>query len=204
MSPRCSLLAPVLALALMAGCSGFRSRESAEETYLLQVAPAVAATTAPAAATLVVLLPSAAPGLDGDRIALQTADGRMNFYRASRWSDELPAVMQTMLLDSLRNAGGWRTVLAEGAPFSADLLLQTEIRHFQAEYSGTGAPTAHVMLEATLGQRGSRAILRSIRAESRVAAGADRMSDVVAAFNAALNEALTQLRNSLTADPAPR
>ncbi len=194
----------VLALVLLAGCSGFRSRESADEIYLLQVAPAAVAATVPVAATLAVLLPGAAPGLDGDRIALQTVDGRMGFYGASRWSGELPMVMQTMLLDSLRNAGAWRAVLADGAPFSTDLLLQTEIRHFQAEYPAAGTPTAHVVLEATLGQRGSRAIVRSIRAESRVAARADRMSDVVTAFNAALNEALTQLRSSLTADPAPR
>lgn len=195
---------PVLALVLLAGCSGFRSREPADQIYLLRATPVAGAAAAPVAATLTVLLPSAAPGLDSDRIALQTADGRMDFYGASRWSGELPVVMQTALLDSLRNAGAWRAVLAEGAPFSADLLLQTEIRHFQAEYPAAGAPTAHVVLEATLGQRGSRAILRSLRAESRVAAQADRMSDVVTAFNAALNEALTQLRSSLTADPAPR
>jgi len=191
-----------LLLVTLAGCSGFRSREPAAQTYLLTLAPGSAAAAAPASPTLAVMLPRAAPGLDSDRIALQTADGRMSYYSASRWTADLPVVLQTLLIDSLRQRGGWRAVLADGAPFGADLLLQIEVRHFEAEYTGSAAPNAHVLLEATLGQRGSRAIVRTVRAESRVPASADRMSAVVAAFNAALNDALSQLQNALAA-PAP-
>lgn len=194
-----ALFLPVSLLVLLAGCSGFRSREPAEMIYLLQRTPAVVAAQPPVAGTLAVMLPSVSVGLESDRIPL-TIDGRMNYYSASRWSGELPAVLRTLLLDALRGSGHWRAVLADGAPFSSDQLLQIEIRHFEAEYSGAGPPVAHVLLEVTLGQRGNRAVLRSARVESRVAARADRMSEVVAAFNAALNDALNQL--ALVATPA--
>jgi ABC-type uncharacterized transport system auxiliary subunit len=84
--------------------------------------------------------------------------------------------------------------LADTSAFGADMLLQIEVRQFQAEYAATsGPPTVHVLLEGTLGRRSQREVLQTLRAESRVTAGADRMAAVVAAFNAAMADALKQL-----------
>jgi ABC-type uncharacterized transport system auxiliary subunit len=57
-----------------------------------------------------------------------------------------------------------------------------------------------VALVCTLGRRGSRDVIASITAESRVNADADRMQSVVAAFERATGDALSQLAAGV---PAP-
>jgi len=189
-------------LLVLAGCSGLRSHEPVVQTYVLLAGVA----TPPAAGgnsgempgdgapMLAVSRPTAAAGLDVERIAVVRSDGRLDYYSASRWAGNLPDVLQTLLLDAQRASGHWRAVLPDTSPFSAERLLQVEVRQFQAEYApGASLPSAHVVLEGTLGRRGERDVLRTLRAESRVTASADRMTAVVAAFNAALADALKQL-----------
>ena len=193
------------ALALLAGCSGLHSKDAPLQTYVLSAgaaaAPATPATPATPAATdraltLAVARPTAASGLDNERIAVIRADGSLDAYRGSRWAGNLPDVLQTLLIDTLRPSGRYRAVLADSAAFGADQLLQVEVRQFQAEYAtGGGPPTAHVVFDATLGWRGEREVVRTFHAESRAPAAADRMAAVVAAFNAAVADALSQVRS---------
>jgi hypothetical protein len=58
----------------------------------------------------------------------------------------------------------------------------------------------HVALVCTLGRRGSRDVITSFTAESRVTADADHMQAVVAAFEGATGAALSQLAAGV---PAP-
>ena len=198
---RIRLVCPVVLLTL-AGCSGLHSHDPVVQTYVLQagVAAIPVATSnggempGDGAATLAVSRPTAASGLDTERIAVVRGDGRFDYYNASRWAGNLPDVLQTLLIDTQRAGGRWRAVLADTSAFSADQLLQVEVRQFQAEYDAAGGPpSVHVVIEGTLGRRSLREVLRTLRAESRVTASADRMAAVVAAFNAALADALKQL-----------
>jgi cholesterol transport system auxiliary component len=205
---RCALSAILLVSAVLASsCSGFKSKDPVVQTYVLQAGSALRAATAArgnglanngempgtGAAALAVSRPTAASGLDGERIAVIRNDGRFDYYNGSRWAGDLPDVIQTLLIDTARATGRYRAVIADTGAFTADELLQVEIRQFQAEYGASGPPTVHVVLEATQGRRSQREILRTVRAESRVAASADRMGAVIEAFNAAIAEALSQL-----------
>jgi hypothetical protein len=62
-----------------------------------------------------------------------------------------------------------------------------------------------VALVCTFGRRGSRDVIASFTAESRVAADADHMQSVVAAFERATGDALSQLAAGVAAPgrPAP-
>jgi ABC-type uncharacterized transport system auxiliary subunit len=196
-----------VALLALAGCSGLRSKDVPVQTYVLLAGAAAlpsAGNAGPAnggempgdgAPTLAISRPAAASGLDNERIAVLRADGRLDYYSASRWAGNLPDVMQTLLLDAQRASGRYRAVMADTAAFGADQLLQVEVRLFQAEYGASGPPAAHVVLDGTLGLRGQREVVRTLHAESRVPAGADRMAAVVAAFNSAVADALMQIRN---------
>ncbi|MBS0387062.1 MAG: membrane integrity-associated transporter subunit PqiC [Proteobacteria bacterium] len=198
-----------LALMLTAGCAGFHSNEAVTQTYVLResaphasAAPADAAVASAIAgaaptATLQVLRPLAAPGLDTDQIALLRDTQRLDYYAASRWPAPLPDMVQTLAIDALRAAGHYRAVQPDATAFMADQVLQIEIRHCEVEYSPDGTPTAHVQLLATLGQRADRALLASVEAESSKPAAANRMQAVVAAFQDAVGEALNQLAAKL-------
>lgn len=204
-SRRLRLLAPLCLALPLAACSGLRSKEAVVQTYLLQggaaALPADGANRGEppgdTAQTLAIARPVAASGFDTDRIAVLRTDGRFDSFSASRWAGDLPDVLQTVLIDTQRASGSWRAVFADTAPFSTEQLLQIEVRQFQAEYGAGGPPVVHVTLEGTLGQRSKREVLRTLHAESRVSAKEDRMGPVVAAFNAALADALMQLRTQL-------
>jgi cholesterol transport system auxiliary component len=197
-------LPPALALLWLAGCSGLHSNQAPTQVYTLSPPlPAAVQNPTPALATLKVLRPLAAPGLDSDAIALTRSGQRFDFYAHSRWAAPLPELVQTDAIDALRAAGHFRAVHSDAVPLEADYLLQLEIRRFQAHYQGDGPPTVQVQLVATLGRRSDRSLIGSLVAESEVAAGANRLQNVSAAFETALGEALVQLTKQVQPPPLP-
>lgn len=199
------LAAGGLLACLASGCAGFlRSNAQPDQTYYLRPAPLTAAATVDAAASapgegsgvrvsVRVGSPQAAPGLDSAHIVLLQADHRMNYYAASRWPATAPEVIASLAVQSLRATGAFSAVEDPASPFPADYLLQIAVRHFEAEYSGGGPPTVHVVLDCSLGRREGRAVIDSFVAQGEATAGADRMGEVVAAFEQATRAALDAL-----------
>jgi len=190
------------ALALGACSGGLRSNAPAVQAWRLDPPAAAApATGAGIAATLRVLWPLAAPGLDSERIALLHSDRTLDYYAANRWTGRVPEMVQALALDTLRAAGAYRAVQPEGAPFSYDETLQIEVRDFQAEYAAADAPVARVTLVCTLGRRSDRAVLATFTLAGSAAAADNRMRAIVAAFDAALDAALAGMPQRLAAAP---
>lgn len=188
---------------LSTGCSGLHSNQAAPQVYTLEPAPTPAIPLASVGAvagtaTVQVLRPLAAPGLDTDRIALVREAQRLDYYAASRWPAALPDLLQTLAIDALRAAGRFRAVQPDATAFAADDVLQIEVRRCQAEYAADGSLVVHVQLLATLGRQNDRTLLASFTAESSRSAGANRMQAVVAAFQGAVGDALAQLAANLT------
>ena len=203
---------PLLCLGL-AGCSGlFQSKAKPEQTYYLR-APAArtAATRAPAIpASVRVIRPAASPGLDTSRIMLVEADHRMNFFSGSRWPATAPELIEALAVQTLRTSGAWVSVGSSGGPFPADYLLQIHVQRFEADYSeGTaGAPVVHVVLECVVGRREGREVLTTFTAAGSAAAAANRLGEVVMAFEQATGVALEalsrQTEQAVRADRPPR
>jgi ABC-type uncharacterized transport system auxiliary subunit len=205
----CRVLRTALATAttlLMVACSGLRSSAPPTQTYLLQPqtrsvtsvdVSASGGTSAPAAAaptaSLTVVLPVVAPGLDSERISLVHSDGRLDSFADSRWPDTLPVVLHPLIVDALRVGGRYRIVQSDATPFNADYLLQIEVREFAIEYDAADKPVAKVALVCTLGKRADRTAVRSFTTSNTAAAAANRMAAVVIAFNQALADALQQV-----------
>lgn len=212
---------PLLCLWL-AGCSGlFQSKAKPEQTYYLRApaartaatssqAGASAATITPAIpASVRVLRPVAGPGLDNSRIMLVQADHRMNFFSGSRWPAPTPEVIEALAVQTLRASGAWASVGGSGSPFPADYLLQVHVQRFEAGYSeGAVAPVVHVVLECVVGRREGRAVLATFTAAGSAAAAANRLGEVVMAFEQATGVALEalsqQTEQAVRADKPPR
>lgn len=185
---------------LLSGCTGLlHSSARPEQTYYLRapIAAGGAATAAAIAATgasLRVATPLASPGLDSSHIMLVQADHRMNFYAGSRWPGMAPEVIGALTVETLRASGAWNWVQDSASAFPADYLLQITMRRFEADYTGGGAaPEVQVVLECTIGRREGREVIASFVAQGAATAAADRMSDVVAAFEQATRAALASL-----------
>jgi cholesterol transport system auxiliary component len=186
------------ALLVLGGCGGLHSDQKAVQVYTLDPSyPEPKGEAASGAATVLVLRPQAAPGLETEHIALKRSAQRLDYYAASRWPAPLPDFLQSLAIEALRASGKFHSVQSDRAAFAADEVLQIEIRRFQAEYAGDAAPVVHVQLLATLGRRNDRSVLAIVNAESSVAATENRMQAVVAAFQAAVSAALTDLASRL-------
>jgi cholesterol transport system auxiliary component len=182
------------ALLMLSGCGGLHSDQPVMQVYTLDPLYAPGKLEAAGSgASVLVLRPQAAPGLDTDRIALRRSAQRLDYYAASRWPAQLPDFLQSLAIDALRASGKYSSVQSDRASFAADQVLQIEIRRFQVEYAAEGTPVVHVQLLATLGHRNDRSVVASVRGESSVPAAENRMQAVVAAFQSAVAAALTEL-----------
>jgi cholesterol transport system auxiliary component len=189
---RWALGSTILALAACSG--GLHSDAPATQVYVLRASAHPQAAQTPPAASLHVSRPMAAPGLDSDHILLVQSDHRMSYYVGSRWPADLPGVVESLAVDTLRSTGAWTTVQDSGSAFSSDYLLQIVIRRFEADYSvNPGTPEVHVLLDCTVGRRTGREIIASFVADGAATAAANRLGDVVSAFEDASNQALADI-----------
>ena len=180
---------------LLAACSGgFHSSAPASQVYVLRAAAArPQGQLMGPASSLRIGRPIAGPGLDTDHVLLVQPDHRMSYYTASRWPAELPDVVEALVVDTLRASGEWTTVQDSRSAFSSEYLLQMSIRRFEAEYSsGNTVPEVHVVFDCTVGRRSGREVVASFVAEGSARAAANRLSDVISAFEEAANQALAE------------
>ena len=189
-----ALATAILSVGFTACAGGLHSDSPATQVYVIRATPHPQAAVKPPTVSIHVGRPMAAPGLDSDHIVLVQADHKMSYYVASRWPGDLPAVIESLAVDTLRSTGAWSTVQDSGSAFSSDYLLQIVIRRFEADYSaGGGAPEVHVVLDCTVGRRTGREIVGTFMAEGSSTAAANRLGDVVGAFEVAANQALADI-----------
>jgi cholesterol transport system auxiliary component len=200
----------LLSAAALAGCSGlFHSNARPEQVYYLRP-PAAGGTegsgaggaNAPAApvppASLRVTHPLASPGLDGQHIMLVQNDHRMNFYAGSRWPSATPDVIDSLIVQTLRASGAWSSIEDTASPFPSDYLLQTSIRRFEADYtSGAAAPVVYVVIDCLVGRGEGREVIASFSVSGSAPAAANRLNEVVAAFEQASGAALNSLASQV-------
>jgi len=189
-----------LGWSLLGGCGGLlETTIPAPQAYVLRLTPrAPASPPATPYGTLQLQRPEAGPGLDSDRIALLRSDNRFDFYAASRWAAPAPDLVESVILDALRAGGSFTAVFDDTSPYAPRYSLRVTMRRFEADYSASGgAPTVYVVLDCTLGRHRDRELLASFTAQGSAVAGEDRLTAVVAAFDAASAAAMAQLEQSV-------
>jgi cholesterol transport system auxiliary component len=182
----------VLALAalalLLAACGGIDvlpKPAAAPALYRLTALDTPAPGGTPLGLTLVVDLPEAPASLDTERIALVRAPLRFDYFADAAWTDRAPAMVQSLLVETLSNAGRIRVVARPSAELSPDAELNLELDDFAADYSGGGAPEIHVRLVCRLVT--ARAVIAVRTFEGRARPAHNDTADIVVAFNEAFH-----------------
>ena len=203
-------IAPVLLISGLAGCSSLLHSDAPPvQVYTLRATSASSNSSADppaaAAASLRVAHPIAGPGLGTSQIVLQQPDHRLNVYAASAWAADAPTLLESLAVETLRESGHWRSVEDAESPFPSDYLLQISIRRFDADYSGgaDASPTVRVTLDCMLGKEDGRNIIATFVASGSAVASANRLGDVVAAFQQATNAAMASLSQQASAAMPP-
>jgi len=135
--------------------------------------------------------PGAAPALDTDRVAVVQSDSRFDYFAGVRWSEPAPQMLQQQLVRALAADGRFEAVVAVPSRVPADLLLDVELRRFEAVYAADGsAPVVRVEMQVSLVDPRKARRLASFVAAASSPADENRLAPVVAAFDRATAEAV--------------
>jgi cholesterol transport system auxiliary component len=203
-------LALLCASLALGGCGGFfESAIPAQQAYVLRLPSRPAQTEEKKVAGSVrVQRPVAGPGLDSDRIVLLRSDRRFDVYAATRWAAPAPDLVASVLVDQLRGASLFSSVLDDTAPYAPRYNLRCGLNRFESDYTrGSRAPTVEVVLDCTFGRYRDRTLLANFTAQGSAPAADDRVGAVIAAFESATAKAVAELERNiaeaLAAEPPP-
>lgn len=202
-STRSSVLIGMVCTALvLSGCVGkiLQSKVDEPQTYVLQSSDVGTAKVA-FPVQLSIAVPNAAPGLDTNRIAVLRNSNQLDYFYGARWGGTAPQIVQSFLVALLQAQQGYKNVVAESTRLDADYILDIDLRQFQAEYADDdAAPVIHVALWATVFEVKSRKAVATLRADAAVPAKDNRLSAVVTAFQAALQQTSVSVSEQLAAN----
>jgi cholesterol transport system auxiliary component len=143
---------------------------------------------------LVVAVPGASEALDTERIALEHAPNSLDYYAHSQWTDRLSLLVQSLLVQAFERSGRIAGVGREGAGIRPDVVLEAEIRHFEAYYAVADTPPEiRVSLVPKLVGAVHREIIATTEVTRSVRAAANDMTGITAAFGAAANDTVKEV-----------
>ena len=188
------LVAALLSAVLVAGCAGMiPGRGTPPKLYSLSPKSTFSPDLPTVSWQLVVETPVGAETLNTPRIALSRDPLTLDYYGNVLWSERAPVLVQTLLVESFENTGKIVAVARKATDLRADYVLKTDLREFQAEYSGDGPPVAHVQINAKLVKMPERTIIAAFKSERSIEAAGTEMIDVVYAFDEALGKVLRSI-----------
>jgi cholesterol transport system auxiliary component len=133
--------------------------------------------------------PVAALDLDGQRILVRTGPETVAYLSGAQWSDRLPTLIQTRLVQTFQNAHLLQVGRAGGG-VAADYSLELDIRAFELDAK---AVQADVDIAAKIVSiTGGRVVAARIF-KMQVPAGGTSGAQATAALNTALSAVMTQI-----------
>lgn len=187
----------MLSLALLAGCSTLQAIGDAStplDIYDLRAPTgAPVARGAPLARDVIVEVPTTSGVLNTDRILIRPDALQAQYLPDVRWGDEVPIMMQTLLLRTLENTGGLRFVGRRPIAGSGDFAIVTELVDFQAELAedGEGADVVIRMTSRIIRERDAQ-VIATRQFSTRAIAGSTDTRALVEAFDAASDQVLIE------------
>ena len=190
--------AALLSLALLSGCGALGAVSDATARLDAYTLTPYAPSGKPAGGSrhLVVELPTSSGALSTDRILIKPLPFQAEYLPDGRWSEPAPSLLQTLLVASFQNAGGFRLVGRDGAGLMPDYTLMTELQEFQAELNGPSpaeapaALTVKISVMMTLIRESDRRIIASRRFSATAQAPSDETLALVGGFDSALQTVL--------------
>ncbi|MBP5981249.1 MAG: membrane integrity-associated transporter subunit PqiC [Halomonas sp.] len=186
------------ALLLSAGCSILPESDPAT-LYRLPSADPSRTSVAPRVTSgqkrLGIAAPEAGYLLSSNRIVVYPEHNVVNVYEGARWHEDTPELVQARLIDALQQSSLFASVGSDHMP--SDLLLLSELRHFQSEYEN-GRPKAVIRLDVQLVEANARMPIASQSFSTTSQASDVEILSVVDAFGRASDTLTEQLTTWLS------
>jgi cholesterol transport system auxiliary component len=196
-------LVPSVFVLALAGCSGLLGGSAPAHLYRLTPKSTFPPDLPRRSVQLLVDLPFAPAGLDNSRIALSRSPVSIDYFADSEWTDRVPQLVQTAILQSFENSKAVTAIDRESVGLRADFILRTEIRHFEAVYdSSSGPPEVWVAINARLVNPSSRDVVAQSGFERRQRASVNDVPNIVSAFDEALGGVMKDIVVWTVTNPA--
>ncbi|SDY61361.1 ABC-type transport auxiliary lipoprotein family protein [Citreimonas salinaria] len=182
------------AAASLGGCSALSSINAAAtplDTYDLSPASGSSAGQR-SDRTLLVAVPNAPASVTSDRIMVKPGAAAVTYLPDARWSDELPALVQSLLVRSIAGTGRMGYVGPNEAGPVPDLALLSRIDAFHVEITGE-AVIAKVDMSLTLLRDRDQSVIRTEVFRNEAVAANDSPPAIIAAFQSILDALLPRI-----------
>ena len=180
--------APTLATGLLClglvGCA-LAAGSKPPTTYDLVATHSFTGTKNPAPWQLVIYEPTAASALDTSRLMVRPQADQVSYYKGIAWSDRLPRLVQTRMIETFQNSGAVKAVSGSTGQYA----LATELRSFQIDVT-SGRAAAEIDIFARLINVSTGRVVATKGFSARVPAASDAPGDAIAALNQAFTEVL--------------
>lgn len=178
---------------VLGGCANLLGPPEAPKLYVLK--PTMTPVSGPKVSwALSIPIPDASAALDSERVAILRPPASLDYYADAAWSDHLPALVQTALLEAFEQSGRIDAVARDSDAVRADFILAADVRDFEARYdSQDGAPAAVVHIGVKLVGAAKRNIVARFDAAEEVPAAQNSVDAAVAALDEALSRALAKI-----------
>lgn len=196
------LLAAAIAALALSGCSGMIGPGPSPQLYTLSPQFSAIDSVPRASWTVSVAAPATVDSLDSQRIALTRPPTQMDYFANAAWTDRAPVLVQGLLVEAFERSGKIVSVARESEGLSADYVLQTDLRDFEAVYDqGNAPPNVTVRIEAKLIKYPDRTITADTEITRQARASANDMNSIVEAFDQATQAAVSEVARWALAAP---
>ena len=188
-----SLLALLMVLTVaLSGCGAvFTSDQPPEHEYWLEAVNLQLGEPPTGDLPDLVVAVRAIPGLDTDRILMKGPGAKLNYYAGARWPDHLPEIVTVLVRLSLESSGRFNRVRNSSQMSRDEWSLDLELREFFAVVTTAGAPVqVHVKLAGHVNCGSGNT---AVSAATTAPAQEDRLSEIIAAFQSATDNAMIGL-----------
>jgi cholesterol transport system auxiliary component len=180
----------LVALLLAATLAGCTSLIAGAPSAIYDLSAPGEPSGAQGAAQVLVPEPTTVRALDTDRIAARPTPAEYAYLPGAVWSDRLPKLLQTRLVQTLQNSGRARAVGVPGQGILVDFQIVLDVRAFELTQEGAVADFAAKVMDDSNGRVvGTRSFRYLVPVTSGGTAG------VVQALDQAMDQAFVEIAN---------
>jgi cholesterol transport system auxiliary component len=187
---RAFAIAATLALAACASLTGKREPFTTYAPHFTP--PATAPDTKAVAWQLAIDTPLASDTLNSARMLVMPTPGAIETYKSGRWSDTVPVLLRTLLIDAFQTSNRITGVGAVSSGLHGDFMLSVDLYAFETQYRD-GAPHAVIRLNAKLTDEATNRITASRMFEADAPVSGTDAASAAAAIQTTLDSLLPQI-----------
>lgn len=139
--------------------------------------------------------PLAPAGLSGDEIAIEVNNQHLAYMAGARWIAPAPVIVQNLIVDTFHAQADRVEPVRPSDAIRGRFELRMDMREFEAAYDNgsDAAPLIRVRIAARLIESNGRELAASRVFSAQVRASANRVPDIIQAFNSASTEVAADL-----------